>query len=163
MATPLVLGDVTNREMGRDCLQLPMTPRKCHGGYAGCVTPTPKAEHVSPRVDRTGRPSSARQRVQSEGSALRQRGPSMAHRTPRASILELPPEERVERLKALGEPERLGRLPEAHRPRKSLGPPQRRTRANTVRPGRDRQMTSQCASPRARKKAPPPGQVRWRI
>lgn len=48
---------------------------------------------------------------------------------------ELPPEERVERLKALGEPERLGRLPEAHRPRKSLGPPQRRTRANTVRPG----------------------------
>ena len=29
--------------------------------------------------------------------------------------------------------------------------------------GRDRQMTSQCASPRARKKAPPPGQVRWRI
>ncbi len=29
--------------------------------------------------------------------------------------------------------------------------------------GRDRQMASQCASPRSRKKAPPPGQVRWRI
>ncbi|CAK9081793.1 unnamed protein product [Durusdinium trenchii] len=40
---------------------------------------------------------------------------------PRASILELPPEERHERLKTLGEPERLGRLPERL---KSLGPPQ---------------------------------------
>ena len=34
---------------------------------------------------------------------------------------ELPPEERHERLKTLGEPERLGRLPERL---KSLGPPQ---------------------------------------
>ena len=48
---------------------------------------------------------------------------------------ELPPEERLERLKALGEPSRrLGRLPEGRTGRPSLGPPQRR-RAATVRPG----------------------------
>ena len=48
---------------------------------------------------------------------------------------ELPPEERLERLKAVGEPSRrLGRLPEGRTGRPSLGPPQRR-RAATVRPG----------------------------
>ena len=47
---------------------------------------------------------------------------------------ELPPEERLERLKALGEPSRrLGRLPERSTGRPSLGPPLRR--AATVRPG----------------------------
>ncbi|CAJ1450361.1 unnamed protein product [Effrenium voratum] len=47
----------------------------------------------------------------------------------RSSILEMPPEER---LRVLGEPERLGRLPRQMR-QTSLGPPQR-LRAQTVGP-----------------------------
>eukprot|EP00435_Cladocopium_sp_Y103_P007704 s2707_g2.t1 len=87
---------------------LPVTPRKGrtegggHGGYGGHgyapTTPTPK--NASPRVGELSlpRPSlascSARQRLRSEGSALRPSlAPSMAlaataPRTPRASILE---------------------------------------------------------------------------
>ncbi|CAK9110101.1 unnamed protein product [Durusdinium trenchii] len=83
---------------------------------------------------------------------------------PRASILELPPEERHERLKTLGEPERLGRLPERL---KSLGPPQwkprakhspQRSRAATVGPGRDGRR---CQTPRPQGERKP--KPRWRI
>lgn len=170
----MVLSDVTNREDGDLRAYLPVTPRKgrTEGGYSGGghgyapTTPTPK--NASPRVGELSlpRPSlascSARQRVRSEGSALR---PSLATapRTPRASILELPPEERLERLKALGEPSRrLGRLPEGRTGRPSLGPPQRR-RAATVRPGRERGSPSAPEKRPGRRKAPPPGLVRWRI